>query len=298
MYERAEDFRAAASDLLEIIYTINDGRRIDPDDLFQQRQNFEYRARSYNYYKFQCDSRVVRYPLSYASDLRILFNDLRSNSLQLYTEVALAISDITILFDSVRESWTRVKNSSDMCRQYVDLDINKVELSEYFQTERYSSALQTVELFFNEARIRSTSILTSLTRMEDAYKKVWTNVLMETSLSKFYKAVYTDVNASIYDNEVLNELLYIFVEMTEQDENFIREDPSRLFTLMNADVSVTSVQDAISGIDNLFQDIMSTLDISESFSNHDVTFLETTAILREGLRDFLEGSQVDAVFYK
>ena len=236
--------------------------------------------------------------MTYTSELETIFGDLKSTLKQIHHDLELELQYIRIFFIGIKRAWRMFRNSSEMCDHYLNERMGKIDLSEYFNSERFSGAMQEITLFFSEARTRSSSLLNKLSQLQSAYRSIWDSMLNEKALKKFYAMVFADVSNSTHDEQELGELVSIFEQMSGLNESYIYGHPSSLYIYMNADFHVTDFSDKMDMLDMTFGDLHKKLDISLAFNNIDAAFLEKTAELKDCLQEFYSESIIDANFYK
>ena len=152
----------AAAGLLESMSSLyRRGEPINWDEFYEWRLYFENRARSYNYYKFSYEEKIVHAPTEYATEHLNTFLDFNSTAFQTYGDFEVLVNNALVFLSQVGEDWSLFRDAAHLCEAYLNGSITKLELADALVTEQYDMSRQTMSGFFSEAMTLSSSILTN-----------------------------------------------------------------------------------------------------------------------------------------
>ena len=295
--ESLEKFRNAASNMQKLLKQAYEDKNVTREQFDKETTDFRAAVRRYNYYFFLFKERVAYKCDEIALDLQAKFKDHVKKYTTAHEELDYYVDALGDFLHDAEEAWTHLTSLRELANDYAaNPTLRKTLMAEAFTSEvtnRYSNELQT---FFAELRARSRNIHTMLISLQIATEELWTNLLTDTSVDKFYEKLLEDIgklrNGTEYDT-----LVYAFSYMLDTSKDHIKNNTDNLEVMLNADFVTTTLDDKLVEIRNFFSELNSLNDVDNTITNEKFFFDAFNEMERE-LAAFLDDSNINNEFYR
>ena len=172
----------------------------------------------------------------------------------------------------------------------------KTPLSEAAITmEKVKGSLRSL---FGELRSDIRGLDESFKKLQSACRDVWRVMKEEVATERIYERLYKDAMIFLDDTSQNDVLIQRFADLLEISSTELNDHtPTEVVRKINGDLFNLSINNVEADIDYEF-DKFDELDIMGTFGDKDERLLEAFEDLRESLRAFMMGNQVDSSFYK
>ena len=167
--------------------------------------DFEQWCRSYNYYRFLYENRVV-----FRAQKNVQVPVDRFNTLN--ETLSNKVADILLTIESLR-SQALVLNATSLVRSAITMatlylrntSVHKLDISSVLTSVHFRDDLQKFVNSFRDLRSSGRRLRVVWRRFVPSYVGLWTNMLEEAALADFYAMIHSDVNEVQYTVDFTTE---------------------------------------------------------------------------------------------
>jgi hypothetical protein len=298
MLLRTRQFLDATEQITTLMSSVKTGGPIDINELKSLNKRFESRARSYNYYKYILEQRLISAPVEFAEHAIEVFEDYNTTMGRRLDEFELKYVSLMNFLNQVTDSWSRVQEARNMADEYLlDLTMQKTDLAQVLTSKALRDDLDTIEEFLAQVATRSHDLLEGLQAFAISYNKMWENMLNEASLDKFYAKIAED-----YQMFLVNETFRDYWDgkaayMLKTKSKWVVSNRAKLEKRMNADFFNKTAKQQTEINWEFIRTLQPLFDVSECLETGQ-RFFKAMSNVTENMQKFLAGNVLDHEYYR
>ena len=263
--------------------------------------DFEQWSRSYNYYRFLYEDRIVLGAQKKVQSVVDRFDKLNET-------LASKVNDIRLMIESLRSqarvlndtSLDTVRSAVTMAMQYLrDTGVRKLDIAAVVTSPAFREDLQKFVNFFRDLRGQGQRLLVEWHRFSDKYLAVWSNMLDEKALTDFYVMIHDDVNQLLYNDTARPHLAKILATMSGVSADVIANlTLAELNVLLNADFAVVDRPSLYDGLRVSLGDVIDRNNLVTLLGEKVDVFASTMDTFAADLERYQASVVIDGSFYK
>ena len=263
--------------------------------------DFEQWSRSYNYYRFMYEHRVV---------FRAQTNVKKTVSrfIKLNETLRTRVSDVMLAIETLRSqagvfsatSLGTVRAGVDMATAYLQNNSAlKSDLSQKLTSPAFRDYLQRLVTFFKDLRASGLGMAVGYRRFASSYIALWTNMLEEKALDDFYAMIRSDVVDILQNGTDRSHLTTVLAYMSSvSSDEFASMTPAQLDELLNADFVELNRTSKYEQLKRELTDIIDRNNIVTLLGDKVDVFASTMMTFVNSLSRFQDSTVVDGAFYR
>lgn len=297
LYERTDSFFNLTERLDDLMQQGKNGT-IDISKLRVLNEDFEAVVRSYNYYKYLLEERVIPAPVEYADEAIKRFEDLNNTMMDRYEDFQRKYNSLVVFLNDVTSAWSRVQEVRFMADLYLnDTSRTKTELAERITSKQIRKDVDTINAFLSKVATESHELTESFEVFERSYAEMWNNILSEASLDGFYQAVNEHLNMARNNGTWLEYWKSKAAYMLDFKSSWVASNLDTVEKLMNADFVSLTIESKAGDIEAISASLLPLFDVSESVVTGQ-TFLKAMSDITASMEAYLEGSILSTDYYR
>ncbi|KAK2144648.1 hypothetical protein LSH36_740g01072 [Paralvinella palmiformis] len=271
--------------------TINESLWDDTDWLFRKS------CIQYNYYVFLYKDRIINGPVDVIDEKIREFDLLNRNMLGAKEALLMTTRMLrdTIL-TTMNTSWCTIRTLQQDAMMYIsDKQIRKTNVARTVISETVTHSVEDIKQFFSTLRSSGLNIQDKIQRLQSEVEHTWINMLTEYTTAPFYRKVHDDFVAFLNDSKFY--LPYFANLLDIEVESLYNVSASEIECRLNADFSVTNIQDKIQTTEVSFIRIRNWTNIARILEMNDESLMTVLEIYRISMEKFLKEATIDTTFY-
>ena len=273
----------------------------DPATCDNVMSDFEQWSRSYNYYRFLYEDRVVFGAQKNVQAVVDRFDRLNET-------FSSKVNDIKLMTESLRSqarvlndtSLDTVRSAVTMAMQYLrDTGVRKLDIAAIVTSPAFREDLQKFVNFFRDLRGQGQRLLVEWHRFSAKYLAVWTNMLDEKALTDFYVMIHDDVNQLQHNDTARPHLAAILATMSGVRADVIANlTLEELNVLLNADFAVVDRPSLYDRLRLSLADVIDRNNLVTLLGEKADVFASTMDTFAADLERYQASVVIDGSFYK